>query len=108
MAHALRRTVGPFAAGTRVWINNDNNDGTCNISVEVPEPIDRTSTYSRDDMVFDIEKSELVELRSRSDEVPQVSRQKRRAFLGKLFNTNRGDSGVATPTATTTDNSGVV
>ena len=84
--YALRSSVGPFSAGTRVNINSDNDDGTMQISVLVPDPKgEKSDSYDYEDMVFNIEMSELVELRPRSENVPTVNRHKRREFLRRLF-----------------------
>lgn len=86
MPHALKKSVGPFSAGTRVNINNDNNDGTVNIEVIAPEPEGiKEDSYSYEDLVFDIEKSDLVELRSRSENINKTTRKERRTFLSNLF-----------------------
>lgn len=85
--YALRKSVGPFSAGTRVRILSDNlQDKTYTIELQVPNPKKETGhNYSYEDLVFDIDKTEIVELRNRMDNVPATTRQKRRAFLKTLF-----------------------
>lgn len=87
MPHALRTSIGPFSAGTRVNVLQDNHDGTVQIEVLLSKPKgEKTASYDFEDLVFDIEKVELVELRNRVDEVPKMSRKNRRKFLTRLFN----------------------
>ncbi len=87
MTHVLRTSIGPFSAGTRTQIISDNpQDKTYTVEVKVPEPNKSQGfNYSFEDLVFDIDKDDLVELRNRSDVISSVSRQKRRAFLSQLF-----------------------
>lgn len=81
MTHALRRTVGPFAAGTRINVRNENSDG----SFEVEVVMAPNATVKWDDMIFDIDAKDVVELRNKADVVSATSRTERRAFLKNLF-----------------------
>lgn len=83
MNYALRKSTGPFAAGTRVKLINDNNsDGTVTVEVQC-EP---NETFFVDELVFDIEPHMIVELRNRTYAVPALNRKDRRQFTNKLFN----------------------
>lgn len=81
MTHALRKSEGPFAAGTRVKVLSENSDGTYTVEVLVTE----TASINVDEMVFDIEKGDVVKLRERTGEVPTVTREQRRKVLNNLF-----------------------
>lgn len=77
MPYMLRKSKGPFSAGTRVDVT-ENQDGS--ITVEV---IGRTK--HPEDEVFDADWDDVVKLRSRTDTVPSVTRQARKDALKKLF-----------------------
>jgi hypothetical protein len=81
MTHALRKTEGPFAAGTRVEVRGENRDGTLTVEVMV----DANHTIGIDELVFDIDAKDVVKLRNKTDVVSSTSRPERREFLNKLF-----------------------
>lgn len=97
MTHVLRKSVGPFSAGTRVIVISDNDDKTVTVEVIAHEPDkNKGYNYSFEDLVFDIDKHLIVKQRNRVDVIPSVSRKKRRVFLKGLF------AGTQSTTATTT------
>jgi hypothetical protein len=59
--YVLRRTVGPFSAGTRMNVLSKNQDGT--MTVEYPGKTN--DTIGPEDCVFDCDPGLLVKLRRR-------------------------------------------
>lgn len=75
MPHALRKSTGPFSAGTRVIIvSGPNSDKTYTVEI----PLKPNQNFDYDDLIFDVDSNELVELRSHVDVVPKLNRRSRR------------------------------
>jgi len=70
MTHVLRKSYGPWSAGTQVEIIEPGV-----VSVVNGEP---------DEDFFDIEDGMVVKLRNRTDSVPIQNRRARRRVLAKL------------------------
>lgn len=85
MTHALRSSVGPWSGGTAVHVIQDNYDGTVNVEIPHVKPSKQTG-IDYEDLVFDIDKSEVVELRSRTREAPKSTRRERRAGKAQINN----------------------
>lgn len=74
---ALRRSVGPYSAGTRVMIITQDREGIC-VRPIVGDP-------DADDYI-DVQKDDLVKLRDRVDEIPAENRTRRRLGHQTVWN----------------------
>lgn len=83
MPHALRKSYGPFSAGTRIDILCENDDKTCQVQVLLEYPASRN--YDLEEQVFDVPFEDIVSLRPKTDSVPVRSRRERRAVINELF-----------------------
>lgn len=82
MTHALSKSVGPWSAGTRVEVINNNRDGT--YTVEVPHiKASKETGIEHEDLLFDIESECVVELRRRSMPAQTNTRKERRNKVNK-------------------------
>lgn len=80
--HALRKSVGPWSAGTAVDIISNNHDGTYTVEILAGRPNEKAGVEF-EDLVFDIEADYIVELRPRTREDPKNNRRERRAGMRK-------------------------
>lgn len=86
MAHVLRKSVGPFSAGTHIKVYEQNADGSFPVEVLVKEPDSeaKDNSYDYEDMTFDCEAELILEIRNKVDEVPIHNRRSRRASARKV------------------------
>lgn len=83
MTLVLRKSVGPFSAGTRVHVI----DPKVSPGVVLVEP---DCVPFDSDNYLEIHVDDLVERRNQEDQVPATNRAERRRFLNKLFNVASG------------------